>query len=211
MVQNDPREENLLVEPPTCDKATTVNRRVVGEYIDPSLSEKELEPFLVADSILSQDWAKELGVVAAGDTATHCFTAGYGRIFSKATGSLLLFRGPHLCTNDKEDMCDSSGSDNAKETAIADFPIDRSDMLRYSGQLRRFTPKELLTLFGFPKSFSFPSDITLDHQYKLVGNSINVTVVTLLVKLLLQGSTVAPTDEQAAAKNQQEQCEETRT
>lgn len=213
--QHDQRENTILVEPPASDKVAPFNPTVVGDYINPSLSENELEPYIVADSILSKDWAKELGVVAVGDTATHCFTAGYGRIFSKATGSLLLFRGPHLRSKDKDGiLCDSQPvvMDPTKETAIANCPIDRSDMLRYSGQLRRFTPKELLTLFGFPKSFSFPSDISMDHQYKLVGNSINVKLVTLLVKTLLMGrKPTTPDEEPAAVTNQQEHSEETST
>jgi hypothetical protein len=69
--------------------------------------------------------------------------------------------------------------------AVADEPIDRSDMLQYTGRLRKFTPEELLTLFGFPSHFHFPDDITLEHKYKLVGNSISVVVVTELVTELL--------------------------
>jgi hypothetical protein len=61
-------------------------------------------------------------------------------------------------------------------------------MMQYSGQLRRFLPSELLCLFGFPSNFEFPDGINLEHQYKLIGNSINVTLVSLLIKELLFGN-----------------------
>ena len=71
--------------------------------------------------------------------------------------------------------------------AVANEPIDRSDMVQYAGRLRKFTPFELLNLFGFPRGFRFPFDIPLEHQYKLIGNSINVKVVTELMTELLFG------------------------
>ena len=82
--------------------------------------------------------------------------------------------------------------------------MDRSNMVQYYGKLRRFTPQELLKLFGFPSSsspqqlYEFPpstSNINMDveHQYKLIGNSINVTVVTELMKELLLFDTSAAT------------------
>ncbi|CAJ1960140.1 unnamed protein product [Cylindrotheca closterium] len=144
-----------------------VEKHIVGDYIDDSLTAEDRNTFLVPDEILQKDWARQVGVVSKADTATHCFTAGYGRIFHRATGSLLL-------TRDSED-------------SVEDNPIDRSNMMEYSGQLRRFTPKELLCLFGFPHSFEFPDSINLEHQYKLIGNSINVNIVALLLKELLVG------------------------
>ena len=61
-------------------------------------------------------------------------------------------------------------------------------MMIYSGRLRRFTPTELLGLFGFPSTYNLPTDIPLDHHYKLIGNSVNVYVVTqLIIELLLGG------------------------
>ena len=82
---------------------------------------------------------------------------------------------------------DGGRQDDDGEEAIAQKPLDRTDMLQYGGRLRRFTPKELLNLFGFPLDYHFPSEIKLEHQYKLIGNSINVTVVTALVNELLFG------------------------
>ena len=157
-------------------------QRVVQDYVDHYLTTlKDLEPYIVPDSVLEKDWAQDLGIVAGADTATRCFTAGYGRILSKATGSVLLFR--HL--SDNTPTTDLPLENPAQQRAIAHDPIDRSDMTKYSGQLRRFSPVELLALFGFPSWFTFPSDIPLEHHYKLIGNSINVSVVADLLRELL--------------------------
>lgn len=56
-------------------------------------------------------------------------------------------------------------------------------------RLRYFTPTELLRLFHFePKEgvFLWPEIISLKSQYKLIGNSVNVRVVTELVNYLFQ-------------------------
>lgn len=162
--------------PPLSHHSSTVRKRTIGEYVDSSLTEEDLQSFVVPLTALEKPWAKHLGVAGFGDTESHCFTAGYGRILSRSTGSLLLFR-------------DGKGEKtNNLIRTVAEVPIDRSDMTRYRGRLRRFTSRELLRLFGFPKSFSFPPDISRDHQYKLIGNSINVVVVSELLKLLLHPS-----------------------
>lgn len=51
-------------------------------------------------------------------------------------------------------------------------------------QLRFFTPTEIAKLMCFPKYFSFPSHITKKQKYMVLGNSINVKVVSYLIKLL---------------------------
>ncbi|KAG7372130.1 DNA-methyltransferase Dcm [Nitzschia inconspicua] len=145
----------------------------VGEYLEQNM--EDVSRFLVPDSVLSKEFAKNLGIVSPADTATHCFTAGYGRIYHRSTGSLLL-------------LGDSKDNSTIFVPAVAEVPIDRSKMSEYSGKLRRFTPRELLSLFGFPQQFEIPGEISLEHHYKLIGNSINVAVVTmLLVELLLLG------------------------
>lgn len=52
-------------------------------------------------------------------------------------------------------------------------------------KLRYFTPREVANLMGFPPEFSIPSDVTLRQSYKVLGNSLNVYVVSVLLKYLL--------------------------
>jgi tRNA (cytosine38-C5)-methyltransferase len=56
--------------------------------------------------------------------------------------------------------------------------------LKKALRLRYFTPMETAKLMSFPPSFSFPKTVTEKQRYKLLGNSINVAVVSELVKLL---------------------------
>jgi DNA (cytosine-5)-methyltransferase 1 len=51
--------------------------------------------------------------------------------------------------------------------------------------IRRFTPREILRLLHFPEGFDFPPNMRLRSQYKLSGNSVNVSVVRYLVEWLL--------------------------
>ena len=51
-------------------------------------------------------------------------------------------------------------------------------------KLRFFTPMEVARLMRFPKDFTFPTTISRKSQYKLLGNSINVTVVSEFIKVL---------------------------
>lgn len=50
--------------------------------------------------------------------------------------------------------------------------------------LRFFTSKEILALMSFPKTFSFPDNVTIKQSYRLLGNSINVKVISELIKIL---------------------------
>ena len=52
-------------------------------------------------------------------------------------------------------------------------------------QLRYFTPREVSNLMCFPESFDFPSDMTLNQKYRVLGNSVNVLVVSVLLQYLL--------------------------
>lgn len=142
---------------------------------------------MISDEILAQDWARDLPIVDLPSNEqsspgceddyplTYCFTAGYGRQLHKSTGSLL-----HIPRDTVERQeCQSDADATVKESRNYDM------IQRYHNQLRRFTPEELLGLFGFPPEFAFPSSTILEHRYRLVGNSISVFVVSLLMQELL--------------------------
>jgi site-specific DNA-cytosine methylase len=52
------------------------------------------------------------------------------------------------------------------------------------GQVRHFSPNELLAIAGFPKSFEWPPDMPLKHCFACIGNSVNVTVVSAVMRSL---------------------------
>jgi len=148
------------------------------------LNDNDVQPYLLSDDTLRKDWAKELSFVTPEDSITYCFTAAYGRILHKASGSLLLMpvNNSSLATAASTRSPSASG---AIESSTSTSGSQENNMLRYAGRVRRFTPRELLSLFGFPSEFTFPKDIPLEHQYKLIGNSVNVTVVSRVATELL--------------------------
>ena len=153
-----------------CDEEQIELVKSVSHYL---LEEEYLQDktfynsLLVPDDVFEKNWAKDLGVVSPLDHITHCFTAAYARQMHKATGSLLLV-------------------DAKRNISVAELPIDRSNMNQYRGKLRRFGPSELLKLFGFPIEFEFPQGLSLAHQFKLIGNSVNVSVVACVASFLLK-------------------------
>jgi tRNA (cytosine38-C5)-methyltransferase len=57
----------------------------------------------------------------------------------------------------------------------------------YHGQtLRFFSPDEIARLLGFPATFSFPRELARRNAYALLGNSLNVLVVSELVRFMLR-------------------------
>ena len=56
----------------------------------PRLSASELDNLILPLSVLRKPWAAHLSVVAPLDSNTFCFTGGYGKVFHKSSGSLVL-------------------------------------------------------------------------------------------------------------------------
>ena len=142
-----------------------VDIKPLGNYLlEDELSEDVKESLRISEKVLGKTWAKALSVVGRLDHTTFCFTKGYGKVIHKASGSFLY--------------------ENAT-TAYEEKKLDRTNMLEHYGKIRAFHPRELLNLFGFPQSFSFPDSMTFRYQYQLIGNSVNVTVVAALLRELL--------------------------
>mmetsp|Transcript_27208 Transcript_27208/g.35672 ORF Transcript_27208/g.35672 Transcript_27208/m.35672 type:complete len:382 (-) Transcript_27208:9-1154(-) len=143
----------------------TVNNRNVNQiihYLDSDVERIAAQNLIVHDDILAKNWSKGLSIVSPWDRTTYCFTAAYKKKIHKSTGSILFPESSY---------------------ALATKPLNRDNMLKYSGKLRFFSPKELLNLFGFPSSFAFPVKLSQKHCYKLVGNSINISTVREILKI----------------------------
>lgn len=52
------------------------------------------------------------------------------------------------------------------------------------GGLRRFSPREVLRLLGFPSDFELPSGLTRSQAWRLVGNSLSVPAVRRVLEAL---------------------------
>mmetsp|Transcript_80004 Transcript_80004/g.185798 ORF Transcript_80004/g.185798 Transcript_80004/m.185798 type:complete len:550 (+) Transcript_80004:103-1752(+) len=132
----------------------------IAEYlVEEHLSASEHAELLVPQAVLQRPFARGLSYVEPGDIRSFCFTGHYGKVLHKSSGSLL-----HL--------------PNGKN-------FDRNNPAASFGSVRFFSPKEILNMLGFPRNFKLPSGMELRHRYKVVGNSIAVTVASALLRFLL--------------------------
>lgn len=100
-----------------------------------------------------------------------CFTKGYGH-FVEGTGSVLSLKTSEYVKEILDELKKCS-NDSVKQ-----FELAKSLNLRY------FTPKEVSRLMCFPEELIFPSYLTDKQKYRLLGNSINVHVVAILIRIL---------------------------
>eukprot|EP01126_Amoeba_proteus_P049799 TRINITY_DN5842_c0_g1_i4.p1 TRINITY_DN5842_c0_g1~~TRINITY_DN5842_c0_g1_i4.p1 ORF type:complete len:480 (+),score=108.64 TRINITY_DN5842_c0_g1_i4:80-1441(+) len=128
-------------------------------------SENAENSLFLSEEILSSKWAGTIPIVSPGDRLTFCFTGLYSRQIHKSTGSVVL-------VSYKDEDRGEGGMEYSKTTFT-----NAIDKRKFYGHVRKFSPKELLNVFGFPAEFRFPDDLNLRLQWKLVGNSLNVTVV----------------------------------
>ncbi|XP_076275838.1 tRNA (cytosine(38)-C(5))-methyltransferase [Rhynchophorus ferrugineus] len=132
--------------------------------------DEDYENYCLPDNVLK----KRLNVVDicySESEMSCCFTKAYGR-YIEGTGSIFTELKEQDVIKKLQILKTFRGND---ETYLK---IARSLKLRF------FTPTEIAKLMCFPKYFSFPSYITKKQKYMLLGNSINVTVVSYLIKLL---------------------------
>ncbi|KAK3103154.1 hypothetical protein FSP39_016859 [Pinctada imbricata] len=74
--------------------------------------------------------------------------------------------------------------DEALELQNRDQWGDREYSILEDLKLRYFTPKEIANLLCFPDNYGFPKDLSNIQLYRCLGNSLNVHVVSVLIKLL---------------------------
>ncbi|KAK1795101.1 hypothetical protein P4O66_010285 [Electrophorus voltai] len=115
-------------------------------------------------------YALLLDIVQPNSRRSVCFTKGYGH-YVEGTGSVL-----QSCTDVELETvfkCLEGLSDEEKLKQLSQL------------KLRYFTPREIANLMGFPSHFTFPEDISIKQQYRVLGNSLNVHVVSKLISLMV--------------------------
>ncbi|KAB0793496.1 hypothetical protein PPYR_13116 [Photinus pyralis] len=139
---------------------------VLSEIVDNG----NVERYLLSDTDLLKR-AIALDICFKTCTRSCCFTKSYGR-YVTGTGSVYTDK-----TKQELDYVYRS---------LDSLKGDREGYLSCIRQLRLrfFTPKEVCRLMSFPDTFEFPSTVTDKQKYMLLGNSINVRVVSELIKLL---------------------------
>ncbi len=74
-------------------------------------------------------------------------------------------------------------------SAYGRSPVRSGSYLRTEGGrtapgLRRFSPREILNLLGFPAHYRLPQTLPLAHAWRLVGNSLSVPAVREVLRAL---------------------------
>ncbi|KAK9712592.1 hypothetical protein K7432_007062 [Basidiobolus ranarum] len=174
----------LINQDPDCLKSTDFESQrgdskgvlPITDFLEKQTSD-DLASYMVKDSLLLKH-GYVFDVIKPSSHRSCCFTKGYHH-YAEATGSILQM-------NEELDIQEvflANGIDkNRKEnpTLSSEQSSNLSDL-----QLRYLTEREIANLMGFPSHFKFPEDATLKQRYRALGNSLNVTVVSELIKYLL--------------------------
>lgn len=130
------------------------------------------DEFLLPDDLLAKR-AWLLDIKHPDSKNTTCFTKAYTH-YTEGTGSVFC----PLGSSDVMAVFD--------ECKNIEGDSDKCISLLKGLRLRYFTPFEVAQLMSFPSSFNFPETTTNRQRYRLLGNSINVLVVSELLKLLME-------------------------
>ncbi|CAM9347502.1 unnamed protein product [Scytosiphon promiscuus] len=144
--------------------------RPLSEYLDLSLTGEAVVPLLLSPKAASHaNPSLRFDVVTLQSTETTTFTKGYGKHAGRAGPVVLL-------TDD--------GERRVSDESLGRFPSGL-DLGPGGREVRWFSEREMLRIHGFPEGFGFPPGLTLRQRFALIGNSVNVEVVTLLLWRLL--------------------------
>ncbi|KFD55302.1 hypothetical protein M513_03943 [Trichuris suis] len=110
-------------------------------------------------------------VVDGSSTNSCCFTKNYGR-YIKGTG-------PVLKCNFEVKIADA-----LERLQRCQTDAEKLDLIKQI-RIRLFHPEEIKRLLGFPESFRFPEEFTLRKRYQMLGNSVNVVVLSNLIRRLI--------------------------
>ncbi|KAK9295455.1 hypothetical protein QLX08_010233 [Tetragonisca angustula] len=162
-------KHNLLAEGAKTDKKCYKLENI--------LENVEASQYLIPRKLL-QTRAWLFDVRTSQSDGSCCFTKAYSH-YVEGTGSI-------YCPYTKEIIQQTFLEANkyGKKSLEASEVLQRL-MLRY------FTPREVCRLMCFPEEFVFPEHVTCKQKYRLLGNSINVHVVSRLIFLLYTEKKIA--------------------
>ncbi|XP_062540537.1 tRNA (cytosine(38)-C(5))-methyltransferase-like [Armigeres subalbatus] len=135
----------------------------IGDIVEPE--SENLNRYLLKDDLLRKRLAI-MDICTPDSTNSMCFTKAYTH-YAEGTGSVYSPLG-------KTDF-----DAIYKQAELALDENDRLGLLRRL-KVRYFTPTEVARLMSFPDDFQFPNESTDKQRYRVLGNSINVLVVSSL-------------------------------
>ncbi|KAH8870775.1 hypothetical protein KSF78_0006011 [Schistosoma japonicum] len=138
----------------------------VSEFL---LTANDREELNFLDRKCLERYFRVLDIVRSCDKKTRCFTKGYSKRL-EGTGSVI-----------QTSMEDETGD---KITSYYESNKENKQaVLQYAEQLklRFFHSREVANMLCFPKRFDFPERVTEKQRLRLLGNSVNVLVVSHLI------------------------------
>lgn len=138
----------------------------LSEIIEDNVSDK----YLIPDKLLKR--ANIFDICYKDSRRSCCFTKAYTH-YVEGTGS--VFTNESLETVEKYYK-----QANTHEMGSTEFVRALKEL-----RLRFFTPKEVSLLMAFPTDYEFPKNISTKQCYRLLGNSVNVKVISELLKILV--------------------------
>ncbi|XP_063705998.1 tRNA (cytosine(38)-C(5))-methyltransferase [Culicoides brevitarsis] len=152
-------------------------RQKIEEFLEQN---KTFDDFYLSDKILSTRF-KVFDIVDKDSTNSMCFTKAYthylegtGSVFTEKSKAEVQKAFENLLPNDEKPE-----DPEQKRTKIDPLPLLKPLKLRF------FTPREVANLMSFPSDkFSFPDTVTNKQRYRLLGNSVNIKVVSHMIKCL---------------------------
>ncbi|KAI8972481.1 S-adenosyl-L-methionine-dependent methyltransferase [Pilobolus umbonatus] len=140
----------------------------ISKYLEHSA---HYEPYLVPDKLLLKN-VQVFDIVKPSSHRSCCFTKGYFH-YAQGTGSILQ-------------MNEEADTHEIVQQALhyKDMDVEKQLKLLHSLKLRYFSPREVANLMGFPQDFTFPETSTIKQKYRTLGNSVNVKLVSELMRYL---------------------------
>jgi len=130
--------------------------------------------YLVAGGLLRAE--RPSGARPAASTVGECVERRYDDDPELAVPADLQERYPHAL--DVVDAADPAAVTACFTSAYGRSPVRSGSYLRLAdGRLRRFHPREVLALLGFPSSYRWPADLPLANAWRLAGNSLSLPAV----------------------------------
>jgi tRNA (cytosine38-C5)-methyltransferase len=153
-------------------------------FLDDTLNADQISELLISETFLQRPAAWCLDIVTSNSRRTSCFTSSYGK-YAKGTGSVLLLTSSQGTASNTH--IDKKFKLLPPEKRQYD-PKWMDDLKQNGYTLRYFSGNELIRLFGFTDTFTFPTNITIKQQWKLIGNSLNVTLTAKIIELALRST-----------------------
>nr|QVX32596.1 DNMT2 [Platynereis dumerilii] len=143
--------------------------RPVSDYLE-TQPEEYFKDYLVPEKFFKRFWVMDIVKPHARNSC--CFTKRYAHHL-EGSGSII-----QMDLDNSVDLRAYKIERQYNETVAEGV---RSMKLRY------FTPREISNIMCFPPWFDFPEQFNLIQKYRVLGNSLNVHVVAVLMRLLMLG------------------------